>query len=83
MRRRLRGLRVTAPVFASLAETFPSIDWHALAANMRERVATHGVRRAAEMREAGEMVATLGLDPALALAIADAQERGARKGSGT
>ncbi len=46
------GYGVTDPVFASLAETFPSIDWHALAANMRERVATHGVRRAAEMREA-------------------------------
>jgi 3-hydroxyisobutyrate dehydrogenase-like beta-hydroxyacid dehydrogenase len=76
------GYGVTEPVFASLAETFPSIDWHALSANMRERVATHGVRRAAEMREAGEMVATLGLDPALALAVADAQERGARTGSG-
>ncbi len=76
------GYDVKEPVFASLAETFPSIDWHALAANMRERVATHGIRRAAEMREAGEMVATLGLDPALALAVADAQERGARKGTG-
>ena len=71
---------VTGPVFASLAETFPSIDWPALSANMRERVATHGVRRAAEMREAGEMMAALGLDPALALAVADAQERGASKG---
>jgi 3-hydroxyisobutyrate dehydrogenase-like beta-hydroxyacid dehydrogenase len=75
------GHGVADPVFASLAETFPSIDWHALADNMRERVATHGVRRAAEMREAAEMISTLGLDPALALAVADAQERGARKGN--
>jgi 3-hydroxyisobutyrate dehydrogenase-like beta-hydroxyacid dehydrogenase len=72
------GWDVTEPVFASLAETFPAIDWPALAENMRERVATHGVRRAAEMREAGEMLAALGMNPALALAVAEAQARGAR-----
>ncbi len=72
------GWEVKGEVFASLAGTFPSIDWPALSANMRERVATHGIRRAAEMREAGEMLAALGIDPALALAVADAQQRGAR-----
>jgi 3-hydroxyisobutyrate dehydrogenase-like beta-hydroxyacid dehydrogenase len=66
-------------VFASLHATFPSIDFHALAAGMRERVATHGVRRAAEMREAAEMLAAGGLAPGLASAVADAQERGARR----
>lgn len=71
------GWDVKDPVFASLAGTFPGIDWHALSLNMGERVATHGVRRAAEMREAGEMLEALGIDPALALAVADAQERGA------
>jgi 3-hydroxyisobutyrate dehydrogenase-like beta-hydroxyacid dehydrogenase len=65
-------------VFGSLAETFPSIDWPALAANMGERVATHGIRRAAEMREAGEMLAAIGMNPDLALAVADAQQRGAK-----
>ncbi|MGL4810730.1 MAG: NAD(P)-binding domain-containing protein [Beijerinckiaceae bacterium] len=69
---------VKAEVFSSLAETFPSIDWHALADNMRERVATHGVRRSAEMHEAGDMLTALGLDGALAHAVADAQLRGAR-----
>lgn len=69
---------VKDPVFASLAGTFPSIDWHALAANMRERVATHGLRRAAEMREAAEMLEALDIDPTLARAVADAQQRGAR-----
>ncbi|QCI65282.1 NAD(P)-dependent oxidoreductase [Phreatobacter stygius] len=69
---------VEAEVFGSLTETFPSIDWPALAASMAERVARHGVRRAAEMREAAEMVADLGIDPALCRAVADAQERGAR-----
>jgi 3-hydroxyisobutyrate dehydrogenase-like beta-hydroxyacid dehydrogenase len=69
---------VEAEVYASLAETFPSIDWRALAQTMGERVATHGLRRAAEMREAADMVAEIGLEPALALAVADAQQRGAR-----
>lgn len=69
---------VKDPVFASLHATFPSIDFHALAADMRERVATHGVRRAAEMREAAEMLAAAGLDPCLATAVADSQQRGAR-----
>jgi 3-hydroxyisobutyrate dehydrogenase-like beta-hydroxyacid dehydrogenase len=73
---------VTDPVFASLNATFPSIDFHALAADMRERVATHGVRRSAEMREAAEMLGVAGLHPGLAQAIADAQLRGARRKEG-
>jgi 3-hydroxyisobutyrate dehydrogenase-like beta-hydroxyacid dehydrogenase len=70
---------VTAEVYASLAETFPSIDWHKLADNMAERVATHGKRRAAEMFEAAEMLDAMGLEPALVRAVAEAQARGARK----
>ena len=73
---------VKDPVFASLNATFPSIDFHALAADMRERVATHGVRRSAEMREAAEMLGVAGLHPGLAQAIADAQLRGARRKEG-
>jgi len=65
-------------VFASLRETFPSIDWHALAEDMKERVATHGKRRSEEMREAGEMLADFGFDPDLAIAVANAQARGAK-----
>jgi 3-hydroxyisobutyrate dehydrogenase-like beta-hydroxyacid dehydrogenase len=69
---------VEKEVFGSLAETFPSIDWPALSLNMQERVATHGVRRSAEMKEAAEMVAGLGRDPSLITAVAEAQARGAR-----
>lgn len=69
---------VQADVFASLHETFPSIDWHALAEDMKERVATHGIRRSEEMREAGEMLSDFGFDPELALAVANAQARGAK-----
>ena len=69
---------VGAEVFGSLDETWPGVDWAKLAAYMGERVATHGLRRAAEMREAADMLADLGISPALARAVADAQERGAK-----
>jgi 3-hydroxyisobutyrate dehydrogenase-like beta-hydroxyacid dehydrogenase len=70
---------VEREVFGSLDATYPSIDFRALAADMGERVATHGVRRAAEMREAADMLADMGLVPDLSRAVADAQERGAQK----
>jgi 3-hydroxyisobutyrate dehydrogenase-like beta-hydroxyacid dehydrogenase len=70
---------VEAEVYASLGASYPSIDWQKLADDMSERVATHGVRRAAEMREASDMVAEIGRDAGLLRAVADAQERGAKK----
>jgi 3-hydroxyisobutyrate dehydrogenase-like beta-hydroxyacid dehydrogenase len=73
-----RAWEASGPVFASLGETFPSIDWGKLAETMTERVEAHGARRSAEMREAAEMLAAAGLNPSLALAVADAQSRGAR-----
>jgi 3-hydroxyisobutyrate dehydrogenase-like beta-hydroxyacid dehydrogenase len=73
------AFQVERDVYASLGATYPSIDWAALAADMGERVATHGVRRAAEMREAAAMLADAGLVPDLAAAVADAQARGAKK----
>jgi 3-hydroxyisobutyrate dehydrogenase-like beta-hydroxyacid dehydrogenase len=69
---------VQEDVFSSLKETFPSIDWHALAEDMKERVETHGKRRSEEMREAGEMLSDFGFDSDLALAVANAQARGAK-----
>jgi 3-hydroxyisobutyrate dehydrogenase-like beta-hydroxyacid dehydrogenase len=66
---------VTADVFASLAETFPSIDWPNLAAVMSARVRRHGMRRAGEMRECADMLAELGRSSDLARSIADLHER--------
>lgn len=74
-----RHFGVEAEVYSSLGASYPSIDWHKLADDMNERVATHGVRRAAEMREAADMVAEIGRDPELLRAVADAQQRGANK----
>jgi 3-hydroxyisobutyrate dehydrogenase-like beta-hydroxyacid dehydrogenase len=64
-------------VYASLGATFPSIDFRELAKTMAGRVRQHGIRRAAEMREAGMMLDDLGLDGSLSRAVADAQQRGA------
>ena len=74
-----KSWKVDDEVFGSLAETFPSIDWPKLAVTMAGRVNQHGVRRAAEMREAAMMLADLGMADQLAAAVADAQERGAGK----
>ena len=69
------------PVYATarcVNERPPSIDWATLADAMTERVATHGVRRAAEMREAAYMLREAGFNEALASAVAEAQARGAK-----
>ena len=70
---------VQEEVFASLEASFPGIDFADLARYMAQRVNQHGVRRAAEMREAGMMLDDLRMDGSLARAVADAQDRGAGK----
>ncbi|MBZ0217205.1 MAG: DUF1932 domain-containing protein [Fimbriimonadaceae bacterium] len=52
-------------VLDSLDATFPGFDWKKRAAYMMERVMTHGVRRAAEMREVALTVRELGLSGAM------------------
>ena len=74
-----RAWGVSDEVFASLGSTFPSIDWNALAKNMAERIAKHGTRRAAEMRETADMLSALNMDSSLILAVAEAQMRGAKR----
>ena len=56
---------------ATLAETFPSIDWEKQGAYFFSRVAQHGKRRAEEMREAANTVREAGFEPWMASAIAD------------
>ncbi len=72
-----RAAGVEAEVYASLAGTFPSINWAELAVRMQERVGKHGVRRSEEMAEAAAMLRDIGVEPALAAAVAAAQRRGA------
>jgi 3-hydroxyisobutyrate dehydrogenase-like beta-hydroxyacid dehydrogenase len=71
---------VADDVFASLNASFQQADWAELAATMDSRVGKHGARRAAEMREAAAMLADMGRDPGLALAVADSHARRALRG---
>ena len=65
---------VSAGVLASLTASYPGMPWADIMAYMPPRVARHGKRRAAEMREAATMLEELGLSGAFARAIADAHE---------
>jgi 3-hydroxyisobutyrate dehydrogenase-like beta-hydroxyacid dehydrogenase len=56
-----RKAGVIETVLDSLDETYPGFDWKKRSAYMLERVMTHGVRRAAEMREVALTVDMLGL----------------------
>jgi len=61
-------------VLASLAKSYPGLDWPGFASYQLERVATHGVRRAAEMRESGRTLDELGFGGDLARAVAAVQD---------
>lgn len=60
-------------VLASLAETFPQIDWEKQAAYFFQRVIEHGRRRSEEVREVAETVREAGLVPWSADGTADRQ----------
>lgn len=64
-------------VAASLAASFPGLGWPEFGAYEFERIATHGIRRAAEMREVAVSMAELGFaeGAALASAIAGLHQR--------
>lgn len=62
-------------VLESLAATYPQMGWTTtLPDYLISRVAEHGKRRAAEMREAAQAVTDAGLEPLTALATAQRQD---------
>jgi 3-hydroxyisobutyrate dehydrogenase-like beta-hydroxyacid dehydrogenase len=62
-------------VLASLAATLPSMGWEGAQPDyLIGRVAEHGTRRAAELREVAQTVRAAGLTPHMAEAIANRQE---------
>ena len=69
-----RAYGVEEHMIPTLAETFPSIDWHKQGAYFFSRVVQHGQRRAEEMREAANTVREAGFEPFMASAIADKQQ---------
>jgi 3-hydroxyisobutyrate dehydrogenase-like beta-hydroxyacid dehydrogenase len=60
-------------VLATLAQTFPGIDWEKNGSYFFQRVIQHGRRRAEEMREAAVAVSEVGLEPLMTSAIAARQ----------
>lgn len=64
---------VRDPILASLADSFPGLGWPDFAAYQFERTLRHGRRRAAEMEQSAQTLASLGLDDGLARAIATQQ----------
>ena len=67
-------------VFASLAESYPGIDWKAMADYMIGRVVEHGERRAREMEEVAETLESIGIEPIMAEATARRMDWSAKIG---
>jgi 3-hydroxyisobutyrate dehydrogenase-like beta-hydroxyacid dehydrogenase len=68
-----RAYGVEDAVLASLAETFPGINWEKQAAYFFQRVIEHGRRRSEEVREVAETVREAGLTPWSAQGTAERQ----------
>ena len=68
-----RAYGVEDQVLASLAETFPGIDWEKQGGYFFQRAIQHGRRRAGEMREAAETVREAALEPWSAAGTAERQ----------
>ncbi|HSI51627.1 MAG TPA: DUF1932 domain-containing protein [Ideonella sp.] len=68
-----RAYGVEDQVLASLAETFPGIDWEKQGAYFFQRVIQHGRRRAEEVREVAHTVRDIGLTPWSAEGTAERQ----------
>jgi len=68
-----RALGVEDAVLASLAETFPGIDWEKQGSYFFQRVIQHGRRRAEEVREVAQTVREAGLEPWSAAGTAERQ----------
>jgi 3-hydroxyisobutyrate dehydrogenase-like beta-hydroxyacid dehydrogenase len=66
-----RHYGVEQAMLATLAETFPGIDWPAQGSYFFQRVARHGQRRAEEMREVARTVREAGFEPLMAQASAE------------
>lgn len=70
-----RKAGVADVVLDSLDKTYPGFDWKGRSAYMLERVMTHGIRRAAEMREVAVTIDDLGLGGTMARATVEWHQR--------
>jgi len=62
-------------VAASLRNNYPTLDWDKLAEYNIERMASHGIRRAAEMREVADTLRELGVEPLMTSGTIERQQQ--------
>lgn len=66
---------VVDQVAASLRNNYPTLDWENLAEYNIERMASHGIRRAAEMREVADTLNELGVAPLMTAGTIERQQQ--------
>jgi 3-hydroxyisobutyrate dehydrogenase-like beta-hydroxyacid dehydrogenase len=62
-------------IIASLGKSYPGIDWPKVVEYNLERMASHGIRRAAEMEEVADTLCELGVEPHMATATVARQRQ--------
>ena len=62
-------------VTASLKNNYPTLDWSKVSEYNIERMASHGIRRAAEMREVAETLRELGIEPLMTMGTIERQQQ--------
>ncbi len=71
---------VVDQVASSLKNNYPTLDWNKISEYNIERMASHGIRRAAEMREVAETLRELGVAPLMTDGTIERQQRMGEKG---
>jgi 3-hydroxyisobutyrate dehydrogenase-like beta-hydroxyacid dehydrogenase len=66
---------VADQVAASLHNNYPGVDWHKMSEYNIERMVTHGIRRAAEMREVADTLRELGVKPLMTAGTIERQQQ--------
>ena len=66
---------VVDQVAESLKNNYPTLDWNKLCEYNIERMASHGIRRAAEMRESAQTLRELGIDPLMTAGTIERQQQ--------
>lgn len=66
---------VAEQVAASLHNNYPGVDWGKMSEYNIERMVSHGIRRAAEMREVANTLRELGVDPMMTTGTIERQQQ--------
>jgi 3-hydroxyisobutyrate dehydrogenase-like beta-hydroxyacid dehydrogenase len=66
---------VVDQVAESLRNNYPGVDWHRMSEYNIERMASHGIRRAAEMREVADTLRELGVEPLMTAGTIERQQQ--------